>query len=254
MLDLLPVLSSDSVQKLKRTIAKNPDLIEDSLESIAGTLSLTYVPTGYQIDASIELASPEGFSQELNKDVENSTRLLACLPNLTPANATDERLWATLSFGKFSPYLQKRWPFRQSNDGKLATHIQNHWFATGVRGRMRDNGVSRLWWMGYIASKVPGLSTDEVHNILFANSDYRSSLLERNSSTNSVVVLSSILKVTHTAIAKGIKYDRACFRDFMKEINLLGGHKNLAAIEQDSLIEMFGPLYEKCYTRNKQGA
>jgi hypothetical protein len=136
----------------------------------------------------------------------------------------------------------------------LETHIQNHWFAKGVRGRMRDNGVSRLWWMGYIASKIPGLRADVIHRILFANSDYRSQLLERNSTTNSVVVLSSVLKVTDTFMTRGIKYDRACFRDFMKEINLLGGHKNLAAIEQDGLIEIISPLYEKCYTRNRQDA
>jgi hypothetical protein len=247
MLELLPVLCTESIGKLKRAVLKRPELIEERLEVIAGDLSLTYVPTTYRVSQIVELLMPEGFSQDQNKDSENSTRILQFLPELTPANATDERLWVTLSFGKFGSYLRHRWPYRQNEDGKLGVHIQNHWFAAGVRGRMRDNGISRLWWMGYIASKVPGLSTEEVYQILFANSDYRSSLLERNSSTNSVVVLAAILKVTHSAFQAGKKYDRKSFREFMKEINLLGGYKNLAAIEQDALIEMFTPVYAKCY-------
>jgi len=249
MPETLPVLSSESVAKLRRSVTKNPGLIDESLEAIAGELSLTYVPTSYELDSTVELALPEGTSQDLNKDSENSTRMLKLLPNLTPANATDERLWATLSFGKFAHYLRERWPHRSSEEGKIGQHIQNHWFANGVRGRMRDNGVSRLWWMGYIAGKVPGLSTQEVYEILFSNSDYRSSLLERNSSTNSVVVLSSILKVTHAAFAKGIKYDRQSFRGFMKEINLLGGRKNLAGMQREKLIEVLTPIYMQCYVK-----
>lgn len=249
MLEILPVLSSESVQKLKRAVVKNPEIIEESLDSIAGTFSLNFVPTHYQIDPVIELLAPEGFAQEKNNDVENSTRLLKFLPLLNPANATDERLWTTLSFGRFSSYLNKRWPFRQSDENKLSSHVKNHWFATGVRGRMRNNGISRLWWMGHVASKVPELSTTEVHSILFANSDYRSQLLDRNSTTNSLVVLSSILQVTQTAMLKGIKYDRDCFRALMMEINLLGGRKNLAAIDQDSLVEILSPLYYKCYSK-----
>lgn len=252
MLELLPVLTSESVQKLRRSIAKNPDFIEMDLDSLAGELSLSFVPSGYQLDRSIQLSIPEGFAQEQNKDNENSSKLLEILPALTPANATDERLWVTLSFGIFNLYLRERWPYRQSKEGKLVTHIHNHWFATGVRGRMRDNGVSRLWWMGFIASKVPGLTTEQVYEILFANSEYRSSLLERNSSCNSLVVLSSILTITQNAQSRGIKFNRECHRDFMKEVNLIGGHKNLAAIERDSLVEILSPIYENCYQKIAQ--
>lgn len=252
MLELLPVLTSESVQKLKRSIVKNPDFIEMDLDVLAGELSLTFVPSGYKIDTTIQLLIPEGFAQEQNKDNDNSSSFLKILPALTPANATDERLWVTLSFGKFNLYLRERWPYRQSKEDKLATHIHNHWFAAGVRGRMRDNGISRLWWMGFIASKVPGLTTEQVYEILFANSEYRSSLLERNSSCNSLVVLSSILKITQNAQSKGVKFNRECHRDFMKEVNLIGGHKNLAAIERDSLIEILTPIYESSYQKNPQ--
>jgi hypothetical protein len=249
MLESLTVLSSESVQKLRKAIAKDPGLSEQGLDSIAGQLSLSYVSSNYKIDTTIELENPEGISQEQNKDSENSARLLKFLPGLTPANATDERLWATLSFGLFSPYLKHRWPFRQNEEAKLSSHIKNHWFAAGVRGRMRDNGISRLWWMGYIAGKLPGFSTEQVCSILFANSDYRSTLLERNSSSNSVEVLSAILIITHLAYNQGIQYNRQSFRDFAMELNTLGGRRNLAAIDQQSLVDILTPIYMKHLTK-----
>lgn len=245
MLESLTVLSSESVQKLQKAIEKEPALIEQSLDSIAGLLSLSYVPSNYKIDTTVELANPEGISQEQNNDSENSARLLKLLPGLTPANATDERLWATLSFGVLSSYLKLRWSFKKNDEAKLSGHIKNHWFAKGVRGRMRDNGISRLWWMGYIAEKLPGFSTEQVCSILFANTDYRSTLLERNGSSNSVEVLSAILNITHLAYSQGIRYHRQSFREFAMELNTLGGRKNLAAIDQKSLVDILTPVYMK---------
>lgn len=245
MLEPLTVLSTESVRKLKNAIEKDPSLIEQNLDSIAGHLSLTYVPSIYKIDPSVDLINPEGISQEKNKDIENSVRILNYLPGLNPANATDERLWVTLSFGVFSEYLNLRWPFRQSEEAKLNNHIKNHWFASGVRGRMRDNGISRLWWMGSIATKLKGFSIEQVCSILFANSDYRSTLLERNGTSNSVEVLSAILKITQQAYGQGILYNRQGFRDFGMELNTLGGRKNLAAIDEQSLINILTPIYIK---------
>jgi len=116
---------------------------------------------------------------------------------------------------------------------------------------MRDNAISRLWWMGYTAKNIPEFSVDKVFEILFFNSDYRSSLLERNSSANSVNVSTAILRITEDAYKNGIQYKRECFRDFMMKVDTLGGRSNLAAMDIGSLVSILKPIYQKSYADTK---
>lgn len=248
----LQVLKTESVQKLRRIVLATPEIIYEPLDELVDKHSLSFVQSTYSIDSSITLLSSTGISQDQNKDSENCSRILVALPSLSPANATDERLWVTLSFGKFAEYVRERWQFRNSQEDKLSKHVLNHWFAAGVRGRMRDNGVSRLWWMGYIAKKIPGMSMQQVYEVLYANSDYRSTLLERNSSGNSLNVLAAVLKISQKAFESGVPYNRQSWRDFMKAVNVIGGRRNLAAMTQNSLVELLTPVYKKAYERAQE--
>jgi hypothetical protein len=245
MFETIAVLSSESVRRLKAEVSSGELewFISQPLDQIVNRLSLKYVDTAYKINGSLSLEFPSGFSQDQNRDYENCLHILKILPTLTPADATDDRLWVTLSFGKFAKYLQCRWLSRNSGE-RLRQDVLNHCFATGIRGRIRDNGVSRLWWMGYIACQVSGLTPDEVFEVLFKNSDYRSSLLERNSTTNSIGVLSAILTITKMT---GFEYDRDAFRSFMKHVNLLGGRRNLASMREADLVDLLTPLYVRAY-------
>jgi hypothetical protein len=247
MSDALQVLKTESVQKLRRIVIATPEIIDEPLDELAEKYSLSFVQSMYSISDDVTLETPKGVSQDQNKDSENCTRILEILPGLTPANATDERLWVTLSFGYFASYIRERWQFRNSHEDKLSKHVLNHWFAAGVRGRMRDNGISRLWWMGYIAKKVPGMSMQQVYEVLYANSDYRSTLLERNSSANSLNVLAAVLTVSQRAFDNGIPYNRHSWRDFMKAVNFLGGRRNLAAMTHESIVDLLTPVYKQAY-------
>jgi hypothetical protein len=245
--NLLQVINTQSLQKLRLAVLANPDIVDLKFDDLVDKLSLNLVASTYEFDDSIRLQLPTGFSQSENNDSINCALMLKALPSLSPANATDDRLWVTLSFGHFSEYVHKRWPFRISEENKLTNHVINHWFAKGPRGRMRDNGVSRLWWMGYIASKVPDMEMNSVFDLLFANSDYRSSLLERTGSSNALSVLVAVLKISNEFFIKGIPYEREKFRDFMREVNFLGGRRNLAAMSHTDLIDLFRPLYSQAY-------
>jgi hypothetical protein len=244
---LAEVLSSLSVSRLSRAVAREPDLYLEEFDSLTSRFSLNLVQAHYQIEESIDLLMPEGFSQDKNNDTENCRRIASMIPNLSPAQATDERLWVTLAFGKCSGYMRQRWPFRAEEGDKLARHVSNHWFSAGVRGRVRDNGISRLWWMGYIANRVSGMDLQDTHEILFGNSDYRSSLLERSSSANSLVVLGAVLKLSKQFFTAGTPYKREPFRKFMMQVNFLGGRRNLAGMSEQDLLFLFEPIYRKAY-------
>lgn len=245
--NLYAVLKSESVQKLKRSILVKPSLMEIPYDELCGELHLSSVSTTYKFNSDITLAMPKGATQELNSDAENCKLILKFLPELTPAQATDERLWVTLCFSEFKNYANERWPFRSTDEAKLQSHISNHWFANGVRGRMRDNAISRLWWMGYMARNIPEFSLEKVFDILFFNSDYRSSLLERNSTANAINVTTAILKITDEAYTSGIPFKRDSFRSFMSKVDTLGGRSNLASMDVASLVKVLKPIYTEAY-------
>lgn len=243
----LEVLSTTSVSRLAKAVAKDPEIYQLDLQTLASKFSLDFVQTKYVFNEQVTLILPDGFSQDKNNDTMNCMRIHEMLPSLNAAHATDDRLWTTLSFGMHAHYLRKRWPFRAEEGDKLARHISNHWFCNNVRGRVRDNGIARLWWMGHIANRVKGLDKETVHEILFGNSDYRSSLLERNSSANALVVLEVILKLSKKYFDDGYAYKREPFRKFMRSVNFLGGRRNLASVTEEKLMDILEPAYREAY-------
>lgn len=248
MFEKLEVLTMESVEKLRHYLPENPEVLLNKNDSLLDDLRLKFIRTDYLISCNTcELIYPDSRDQSGLKDAENCMLILKILPNLSPADATDERIWTTLSIFQYRDYALSRWPIENQNKEKRVKHIKNHWFANGVRGRMRDNAISRLWWMAHIATKVPKRSQKETLELLLVHSDYRSSLLERNTSANAVNVTASILEVTRRAYDKGVPFSRTRFRSFMKDIDLLGGRLHLAALDYEKIVEIITPIYNEAY-------
>ena len=239
------VLSASSVETLRVAITKSPELVTEDFSNLVDDLNLQFVSFNADINIQGQLLLPEGMTQETNKDSENCIAIKSIISGLNPAQATDERLWTTLCFETFSDYTNSRWPLSRAKTPK--NHVNEHWFAKTNRNRIRDNAISRLWWMAQIAERVPNTSIEQVLEILFFNSDYRSSLLERNSSANSLNVLASIIKVSKEAFDNGDEYNRENFRYFMKQVDLVGKRTVLPSLDIDNLIELFRPLYKNAY-------
>ena len=239
------VLSTSSVESLRMAITKSPELVSEDLSVLVDDLNLQFVSFNADINIQGQLLLPEGITQETNKDGENCIAIKSIISGLNPAQATDELLWTTLCFETFSDYTNSRWPLSRAKTPE--NHVNEHWFAKTNRNRIRDNAISRLWWMAEIAERVPNTSIEQVLEILFFNSDYRSSLLERNSSANSLNVLASIIKVSKDAFDDGNEYDRENFRSFMKQIDLIGKRTVLPSLEIETLIKLFQPIYQNAY-------
>jgi hypothetical protein len=104
--------------------------------------------------------------------------------------------------------------------------------------------------MGYKAKNITAFPLDKVFDILFFNSDYRSSLIDRPSSANAVNVTLAILKITDEAYTEGIQFKREYFRNFMMKVDTLGGRSNLAAMGVDDLVKILKPIYRGAYLQN----
>ena len=236
----MEILSTESLFKLKKTIKEDKKILEKPFDELKNELELSFVQR-YEFDESIQLELPiSSNTVELSKDIENCFLIKKALPHITPADATDERLWVTLCIGKFKDYLMKRW-------GDSSNINIYRIFASGFRGRMSINAVGRLWWSMHIANTLDNQNPERFLNILFLNQDYRQQLLERTSSANSKVVLKSILEITEKMIERGKKLDRNKFRNIIKQVSFLGKRTFLPSMDEGQLKEIMRPLFEKSY-------
>jgi len=243
----MKVLTTESLETLRWAVAKNPSLVEKELSELIDGLNLNVIEFNAKIEINGTLLLPEGITQETNKDTENCMTISKVISGLNPSQATDERLWVTLCFDQFSEYSNRRWPLSRAKN--LSNHVNDHWFAKTNRNRIRDNAIARLWWMSQIAKRVPDTSIEQVLEVLFFNSDYRSSLLERNSSANSLNVLASVIKVSKEAFDSGHAYNREGFRSFMKQVDFIGKRTALASLEVNSLLEILRPIYRSSFRK-----
>lgn len=240
----LSVLTQVSVDKLRAQAKAGETLVDRAFDDLVSEYSLTMVEVDYELDTSVQLKKPEGSRQEENKDAENCLLIASALPLLTEINATDERLWVTLCLRDFSDYAIARWPIPEGEDAKPAF---KHWFARGNRAYMVDNAIGRLWWYHRQAYRVDSANVSEVLSRLFFNSDYRASIFERPFSSSNSNVLRAIIAITRENEDKGITYRRDSHREFMKNVNLLGGRARLAVLDESQLKTRLEPLYLKAY-------
>ena len=196
-------------------------------------------PTGDELKTALK--SSDGNS---SSDATDSLALFALLNSLTPQQAADDRLWVGLSHFELYEYVRKRWRAilrdDTSKDAKTR-YIRAHWFVSGTRGFYRDNGVSRLWWMGRILTNIAReteLAPASVGDLLLRQADVRANLIERSSTASNIPVASEIvLSLEHFVETEKDEriYDRQVFRHWMIRINQLGGTLVLDAVPRATL-------------------
>lgn len=242
----MQVLTSDSLEILRRAATERPEIVESDFAELSAQLNLKFVEIALDLDTNFMLLMPTGISQDQNMDNKNCIIITQHLSQLSPAEATDERLWTTLCFRELSKYVNVRWPLARAHNP--VNYVNDHWFAKNNRNRIRDNAISRLWWMGRIANLVPGTTFENVLDTLFFNSDYRSSLIERSSSASALNVVAVILQISQKYFSTGHEYNRDSFRSFMKAVDMMGKRANLTSLDDETLNSLLEPLYREAYS------
>lgn len=171
-------------------------------------------------------------------DVSNALTVFKSLQNLTPHQATFERLWVHLCHFDCPKYVSARWLNRRSDSKEIAARqVRNHFFVNGNRGLIRDNGLARLWWLGKIAHDVDPVQPGQFLELLLHRQDVRATLIERPSVSMNQTVLQNIYVVMqeHWKNGKAL-FVRDTFRDWMKSLNRRGGVVLLDALPENDLI------------------
>jgi len=244
----MKVLTIDSLSKISDHVNNNPEdrRLVDDFKSMSEELGLVFIEVPYELDIEkIELQHPSADLDAKTTDAINSVRVYECFRDLSPAQATDQRLWITLCFMHFNDYVLSRWQW--TDEKKIAISIRNHWTFGGERPQFRDNAISRLWWTGFIVTNIPGWDEEDASKLLYDNSDYFNQVILRPSSTMNIAVLQAILAITKEAYDSGSKYEKKKFVVFMKEVNFLAGRTNLAVLTLAQIIQLLKPAYTSAH-------
>ena len=242
----IKVLTQESVDHLRAITKAGTDILARDYDSLVATYSVKEVDLDVTFDDSILLRLPDGSRQEENYDAENCMLIAQMLPDLSEINATDERLWVTLSLKQYRNYALERWPLK--DDTNIVNHRINHWFASNTRGLMGRHSLSRLWWSHQLCSRISSENVDETLKSLLFNSDYRSSMLERNTTSAVTEVVQTIILISEEKKKQGVLYNREKFRDFMKSLDMLAGRSTLSVLDEAQLKAVLEDLYVKAYS------
>lgn len=205
------------------------------------------VPPGESvIEVNINLALKLPFSSSEHFDMENSITIYTEFKSLNETQASDTRLWTYLTHVNFWEYMRKRWPaekFEEESENltddlsvknKQANFIISRYhLKTPNRRRLLRNGISRLWWYAHLTYDEKRSDPFELTRVLLAHQDKAQNLLERSLGSNKKI-LAAILE--YLKLTPSLTRDEV--RDKIKELNLVGGVKNLHLLDQDEILEI----------------
>ena len=170
-------------------------------------------------------------------DVDNALIVYEALSGLTLHQASIERMWVYLCHCDCPQYVTARWLSQRPNkDEDAVREVRNHFFAVGNRALIRDNAVSRLWWLGKIAHDTDPENPREFLTTLLHRQDVRSALIERPSVSTNRRVLRGIYQVMQEYWSDGgALFAREAFRSWMIALNRRGGVVLLDALPEEAL-------------------
>ena len=176
----------------------------------------------------------------IKDDPARCESIYKALQNLTPKQATDERVWAYLTHFVFWDYARARWPL-PADKSKRKQSVLAHFFVGGVRGMVRDNAVSRLWWMAHVCNRLQNCELADSLGALLLKEDARKEIMERATFCRSEPIFNSLMNFMLRSFKGNQKlHERKNFRQLSKELNRVGGVRVLDSLEPphlDGLIE-----------------
>ena len=183
-------------------------------------------------------------------DASNALLVHDHMSGLSRHQAAEERLWVYLCHVECADYVRARWlRQRPTETEKAVSRVLEHFFVRGARGLIRNNGISRLWWLGKIAREVDPENPEKFLEIVLYRQDVRSSLLERPFVSRNVEVLRmiyAVMKEHWKDEDDRTLFDREVFRAWMRGVNRRGGVVLLDALS--------GPRLRRLLTKEAEAA
>lgn len=221
----LSYMKRSYLDQLQANISRNMELYSNDVQ----WLDEYFGGSAHSVESSIEVSSVS-LETGPEADLENTRRLHSALHSLTPAQASDERLWTHLAHVTFWAYMRARWPVGPGTD------VMQRYFYSSSKSPVR-NGIARLWWYGHLSYDQTRDDPYELTAVLVRRHDVAQNLLER-SLGRSRRVTKAILEVILDRESAGKEVDRERYRGMLKHLNRLGGVTILDALAQDDIADI----------------
>ncbi len=229
----LEFLSRDAADKLAHDVGKNLDTYRTGKTDSLIRMSDCRVSRLDAVTAP-DLLDATG---EPKSDGEASQLIFQWLGKLTPVQAADERLWVLLTHRTFANYVHKRWGKGLERATQPEALVVDRWFfrGTGVATFVR-NGISRLWWFGYLTYDNKRTNPFELTDILLSLQDIQVAFLER-SLGRCKPLLRAVLETVqkHEEDLRKTPKSGDVIQEWAKEIRLYGGAYVLDAVPTERL-------------------
>lgn len=172
------------------------------------------------------------------KDADAALDVWRALSDIPPSIAREGRIWTRLCHVEGLEYARARW-IRGSTDQKNAKEIQTHFFARTWTQIRDDNAIARLWWTAWLAKQAYPENIDEGTRALFKTKDIRNNIIERAwTASRHKLVRAIIIAIKKDSLLTAS--DRN-FREFMKNLNVLGGGVLFELLDDESLSKKLAP-------------
>lgn len=180
-------------------------------------------------------------------DRKNVEIVYEALKDLSPALASDERLWAGMLFCQFWDYVQYR-RRDEISSGDERDILNSFLFMRGIKRSCFMNCLSRLWWTGFLL--YDSSSADHYRAVdLITESAYASNLL-LISSSNFASNKNLVLGVFDCLLKRkqgGDKIGRYHFVEANKYINCIGGVSLLDTMTREEARDLANKRLNKLY-------
>ena len=230
----LRYLTENAYEQLYKGVNKNLNLYASNDPILASIF-----PNGnFAKDSSVVIDNFVLYENDfdIQDDVTNVKTLFMAMKKLTPEQASNVYLWAWLSHDVFYNYVKRRW--NPTTDGA----VKDRYFCDSFKGSrigLFRNGISRLWWYGYLTYQE-GLSNPFVlTELLLSNSDLCLSLVERKFSMNKNVIigiLSAIQEINDSSEYEKVAMDE--WRSLAKYLNRYGAVSMLDFLSAEEICKI----------------
>jgi hypothetical protein len=172
-------------------------------------------------------------SGEHISDSDAAEKLHGCLRQLTPVQASDERLWAYLCHVEpFYGYVRARW-LKGDREQKESVINRRFFFENRGLGGTAKNALARLWWCGYLTCEEGAKDPYMYTRMLMQYADTPVGLLERCLGKNPDIVR----QVSRYVFENAMRWpDRShTIQKVIRSINSAGGAMVLDALSDSAL-------------------
>lgn len=241
----LGILTQASVDALRDNIADNIDRYECNKPEWEGALGAEYkretaVKTNGPLEACFASETFRGVRKKediLRNEASRCIAIYSALNNLTPQQATDERVWVYLTHFVFWDYARARWAPLPRDRAQKIRSIESHFFLGKTRDKVHSNTISRLWWMAHVCSRVKNCALQRSLRALLHTDEVRREVMEHPGILCSESILNVVMKhVMHSYESEEKKlHARGAFCQLVKRLNVIGGTIVLDSLPQDRL-------------------